>query len=377
MKILYILPQKSFFSDGHGGRVSHAKGLIDGFVQNNCQLTVIAEAGINDYVKIEDEFFSIKEIPRSLNEINFVKKSLSFISDEYDLILIRKNLLTLLYLVFSKNFWRSKIFSKKIVWEINGLSFETKRHTFFGNLLFKFSLAIQQILLKKSNLIYVVSPILKKELSSGIFKIESSQILVIPNGSPKIPSKFIYDSSEIPYKFLFFGKLQPYNDYKILFEAFSLLREKYDNYAQLHIVGYGNEEKVIIDLIKNNPNTYFHGSMDIDKLAQSGILNNKSIGVIPLKNVSGANLLSPIKLFDYYSLGLPVIISDIVNLPANLEKCNLLVYSNNNLESLADCLEYYLLNVETLKSRKKYFLHQSLVNSWTNRVKDLLTKFNA
>lgn len=85
--------------------------------------------------------------------------------------------------------------------------------------------------------------------------------------------------------------------------------------VEFHIYGNGPETEQIIELLKNKPNIYYHGSVERNVLHEA--LMQYDITLVPLVNRIYGSV--PSKIFEYARLGLPILYfsegegSDIVN----------------------------------------------------------------
>ena len=51
MNFKYILTTKNFFKEGPCGRVSHAKGFVDGLIHNHTSVTLISDGGAEKFIE--------------------------------------------------------------------------------------------------------------------------------------------------------------------------------------------------------------------------------------------------------------------------------------------------------------------------------------
>jgi glycosyltransferase involved in cell wall biosynthesis len=365
--IHYIIPQSTFFNEGKSGRVSHALGIINGFLKNKQNIKITASSSILNYIQ-ESPNLKLNLIPHKCLELLFIFKCLRESNEEFEIIIVRKNIYVLLYYFIFLSFNNKKL--SKICFEVNGISTSKRNIFYFISKLF------HKIVLRKARLVYVVSEMIKTELSEGYFHVEKLKIIVLPNGSPSLNNVIQYNSNSKSIKFLFFGKFQPYNDFFLLNNAFNRLRKKYEQLVELHYVGFGPCKEDIINNTANNQGVYLWNQMSLDDLANSGIINKYTFGLIPLHYIEDNSILSPIKLYEYFTLGLPVIISDAVKEKNIINRNNIIIYNSSNLISLFNALEFVLINIDNYNQMSLESFNCSKRNSWELRMSSLLNKLN-
>lgn len=100
----------------------------------------------------------------------------------------------------------------------------------------------------------------------------------------------------------FVSTIRDWYDYDLLIDAFAAFPE-----ISLHLYG-GGDEKVrqqIIERAANVPNVVVHDSVDSAKVPR--LMGESVFGVLPFKDTSTNQAQAPIKLFDYWSAGKPVL----------------------------------------------------------------------
>lgn len=380
MKILYFLADSHYFSKGKGGAVSHALGVIEGLVNNNIMLTVSAEKNIEDFLpsgiseKIElfNPFYSKKGI---LNTFKAINRTFVFAqSNHIDIVLIRKNIYTIFF-SFLHMLRLQKKYKLKIIWEVNGLTAERYQNNFFGKFIYYFLLNLNKLSLNDSTLIYTVTDRIKLELVKDNSFINYNKIIVIPNGCPSYLGA-PKTNLNIGYNLLFFGKLTAYNNFELIIKALESLNSKSKSIINLDIIGFGYELPNILNLIDNIHYAKYHGAMDLIKLHKSGLITKNTIGLIPMKGGKNpsANYGSPIKLFDYYSLGIPVICSDNTIYPQDQEDVKEVVfeYDTDDLLSFINEVKVLIHKLEKTNFDSRKSERLCAENSWASRMSVLI-----
>jgi glycosyltransferase involved in cell wall biosynthesis len=177
----------------------------------------------------------------------------------------------------------------------------------------------------------------------------TQKIIVARTGIEKIISKPFANRSFISY----IGSLDPHKGVDVLIKALSLTKSQ----PRLLIVGGKNEKekRAILNLAQKHHNpaqieiTGWVGKQQLLKY-----LIKTKLGIIPLQDTFFNRFLtSPLKLFDFYSFGIPVIASDLPttrelivenetglfftpNDPIDLaEKIDTLIFNNNIIEQMS------------------------------------------
>ena len=168
-------------------------------------------------------------------------------------------------------------------------------------------------------------------------------IHVVPNGvnverfSPSAPSSF----PKNPKVFMvgFVGTLKPWHGVDILIAAFRKLLQKHPNTALL-IVGDGPErthlENIINEFILQDSVT-FTGAVSPAEIPN--LLTSMDVAVAPYPALEEF-YFSPLKIYEYMAAGLPVVASNIGQIPKIIKhQENGLLYPAGNLQALTNALE--------------------------------------
>lgn len=375
MDVSYLIPEPEFASaDGQGGAVSHVQGVSEGLREHNVSICILGERKIQKYIKN----FKVECIPKSdmgylFNKLIFAYRGWTKAqNDDHDVLLVRKNIGILLLSLLTFNFRLIGGGKNKLYWEVNGLTLTNLKKHMVGWLAYYFILLIHKLVLRNGDGVYVVSESLKEELTSGFLGMQTKKIKVIPNGGPNWigPNQSAMDDS---VKFIYFGVFQPYNDFKLLIKGFKKLNKRYKEEVELHFCGYGKMESIISKASKENNQIHYWGSQKLQSLHEKGLASNRAVGLIPMHDEDSARLGSPIKLFDYLALGMPVITSDITNLNKefSVNETKLVTkYKNHDVDSLCNVMSLFLEDIEWDKFHS-IAKTSVLTNSWNNRMKNL------
>lgn len=299
------------------GKTKHVEGVVSALSRRS---EVVLHVGIppeiNCRKRLYGRFFFRVRILWNISKLLRLNRVL----------IVRKNWWVLLFLIF---FPSNKKKSYLIV-EINGFTFERYVSTRIHQKVYKLWLALHAPLSRIVDRYYVVNNALSQDIS--LFD-DIKKTFVGYNGAPlkyEPVERFIGEKSD----FVFIGNLRAYNDWNLLRNYFSR-----NPHHELHIVGFGESESEIYKM-SSLRNVTYHGYMERDKyLKLIGELSNPC-GLVPVKRHFGDKYLSPIKLGEYLSLGMPVIMSSNIDSVANVTSLsNVLIYETGSESSFKDAVK--------------------------------------
>lgn len=374
-QITYVLPDANFFSR-HSGRVTHAIGIISGLIKNDVYINLFSEERVNSYIE-NNNTLSLNTLSGG-DELSFFSRiiftfrllTLSISNTEKNHpILIRKTVLSLIY--FFMNLNNNK--DCHIFWEVNGLGLQRWKGKPIRGLVFNIILLFNKYILRKSSGVYVVNNELKESLTKGYFAVSKDKVIVLTNGGPE-PFNKVRIASPDEISFIYFGMFQDYNEFDKVIKAFNFYNKKFKN-SNLYIIGSGKLENLIYSLSKNLNNINVLKSMSYIELTKMKFLETRCVGLIPLKNFYASSILSPIKMFDYMSLGMPIIHSDSVNFSGykiNHSSCK--VYESGDVDSLIEAM----IEIDEVKELNEWEELMSIAfknaenNTWQGKMKILM-----
>ncbi|WP_135455656.1 hypothetical protein [Vibrio echinoideorum] len=288
--VLYLLPQVDFFKKGMRGRVSHACGFIKGCLENNNKIELVSGYGL-------ERFFDttrIKYRPANYFLVFYTFWFLFKYGKNYDVVVCRWKPLLSLVFYFARPFLKCDI-----TFEVNSLTSLSWK----GRILKELSLFDLRILGSKFHL-FLMSNQALKELST-VTGIKESIILssIVPNGYDQDIFKALDVKNDVkePISLVYFGTKQSYYDWDFLFSTINKMK-KPSLISNLHIFGFddGNTSDGIL----------FHGKFEQKNLLSKIEKVTNPVLIMHSKNTDMAKSGSPMKLFEYGSLGLPIIIAD-------------------------------------------------------------------
>ena len=261
-----------------------------------------------------------------------------------------------------KTFYNKKI---KVVYDAH--EHETERHhqSDFDKKLLK---VVEKFLLKYVDKTITVSEPIADEYAE-LYNIERP--IVIYNTPPKmeIEKKDIFrEKFNIPKEhviFLYQGGLQPRRG---ILEFFNLIRGKEG--VSYVIMGFGHLKDEIIELTKTESNLYFHDAVAPDVLLD--YTSSADVGVCIEENLCKSwDMGLPNKMFEYYMVGLPIVVS-------GLQELKRFVIENQTgfvIEDIFDQEEFdelFPTIIEKYSEKYKNIEKVRTIYNWQNQEKKLL-----
>jgi len=349
MKVLYCLPTQRFFLKEMGGSVSHAMGFIDGLSDNDVKSTLVSGLNASTYIKNSNvNFITIKHANIFFWWCSLLYRTFTSVRS-FDRVVIRwRPIVPYLFfpvVLLSKNCWI----------ELNG--FTGLDSKFF--IIRKFVQLSLWIASRYFNII-VVSDFSKKQLVSMFTKVKN--VYVMPNGYDKgCYSQMVTIAEGLP-SLIYFGANKSYYDWDILFEVASALKRE-NLIGGLHIWGF------VAPNDKQINSVFFHGPFQKSELTKTLAEVSKPILVIHSSNNEIALSGSPMKLYEYCGLGLPIVASDSLTAQAiDFDAINF--YKAGNRDSMRDVINKTVVNYDTeLRRAKNNTLVAEKNFTWTSIVK--------
>lgn len=330
--VLYVLFQKNYFSQGMRGRVSHAKGFAKGLSENNHHVTILSGPGAENHIDFDrNANLSYKAI----NSLFFFRVMLFMIKGrgDYDLIVCRwKPLYALLFTIV-------RLFFKiEVVFEVNSITSLSwkgaiKRFLAFLDL---------RALINRHKLILVSESLIQQICMSLRIEHCNADYTVIPNGYDEKVFKQLDINlcKKSTFNLVYFGTKQNYYDWDLLYSCI----DKLAKFNQLLLFGFTEN--------RENGNVQYFGRYSADELGQKLSLIKNPILILHSKDCDIARNGSPMKMFEYLALGVPMIISDV--LYEKLGKTNGAVpYQAGNYDSLLQAYSLVVENYEELLSKAR------------------------
>lgn len=345
-KVTYILTTRKFFKEGPCGRVSHAKGFCEGLIQNGVGVKLISDGNADNFIDASPKIFF-----KNLFSYFYIQCFFEILKAilSRDIIVIRWRFF-LPYIFFP-----FLVIYKNIYFEVNTITGINSKNIFIRNLV-KLSILI----IAKLNKVIVVSENSKKQIYD--ICLPKHNVYIMPNGfnpAPFLNYKPCLDPLEKP-NLIYFGKKQEYYDWDMLFDAYET---KKDNFNKFYIFGF--------DGISNS-SKYFYGSFNHNSLIEALSSIKNPILILHPSDSQMARSGSPMKLFEYASLNLPMIVGNsIQNQTTKLD--GLVFYTSSSSHELSLALEKVALNYQLYFDRSQYLSKAVMENyTWSKIVSDWL-----
>lgn len=229
---------------------------------------------------------------------------------------------------------------------------------------------IDKVIFNSASLLTPVSSTLKKELIEQ-FGVAEEKIVVLPNAAD--PSKFVPRKNEQKERkkiIGFVGGFYPWHGLDLLIDAFSLIHEKVSE-AQVMLIGDGPELENIKQKVRRaglDEKVVFTGRVSHDVLPE--MMSRFYVGVMPNSNEYG----SPMKIFEYMALSIPVIAPDYPPIMDVIENgAQGIIFQKSDCTSLKKALEKVLTDDDSheLLSRNARNLIEKTHN-WDNNVSKII-----
>lgn len=322
--LIYILPKADYFTKGKRGSVAHALGVAEGMAKSGCNVTVVSGPDPDGWMRNlhpRITFISVEPSESGWFAGNeWENRMFDLIADE-----IRNsppNTLVLTRYGMSNGYRFPKFFRQfpNLIWgfEVNSFMIHYQKGKY--GLISKFFSGVEQRSLLQSPFIYVISDRLKQDLISR-YKIPEEKILVCPNAGPEPMHDKVkpVDGKDEKIRFIYLGVFQRYYEIPELIRAFKNSDAPSSQQPELHLFGDGDVYEQSVNEAGDHPEIKFHGRYQLESLLESGQINRNTILVLPLANHFSASFVSPIKLFEYMALGLPVMASNVGQISDILE----------------------------------------------------------
>ncbi|RUM69707.1 MAG: hypothetical protein DSZ07_04150 [Sulfurovum sp.] len=260
-----------------------------------------------------------------------------------------------------------KFYNKNIKVIYDAHEYETERHhqSKFDKKMLKI---LERFLLKYVDKMITVSEPIADEYAK-LYNIERPTVIYNTPKKIEIEKKDIFrEKFNIPKEhviFLYQGGLQPRRG---ILEFFNLIQGKEG--ISYVIMGFGHLKDKIIELTKNEPNLYFHDAVSPDVLLD--YTSSADIGICIEENLCKSwNLGLPNKMFEYYMVGIPIVVS-------GLQELKRFIVDNQTgfvIEDIFDQEEFDRLFPTILKSYTERYNNIETVKNiynWQNQEKKLL-----
>ena len=248
-----------------------------------------------------------------------------------------------------------RIFGKKLILDMHDTVPETYLVKFnnHSRTIFKI-LAFEEFICSKiANKIISVNHIQRQALLDR--GISSKKIFISMNvPDPKIFSTNHRNTSvlqeQTKFKLVFHGSITKRLGIDLIIQSLFLLVNKIPS-LEFHVYGIGDDLDYCIGLarqLKIDNRVYFHGLVPLDSLPN--LLRTMNLGVIANRNNIATNLMLPVKLIEYISLGIPVICPRLQTIKHYFSDRMVSYFEPEDVQGLATNIYHLYFNKEERKS---------------------------
>jgi glycosyltransferase involved in cell wall biosynthesis len=180
----------------------------------------------------------------------------------------------------------------------------------------------EKLACKISDLIFVMIEESRDRLIA--LGVSPNKIEIVSN-TPQVslPYEFVKVHSGEDLRLVYIGFLTKIRGLDVVISAIRKLIDMEGNLfgIRLDIIGKGEEQDYLLRLVDKlnlKENIFIHGWLDYDKAQQ--ILNDSNVGVLTYRVCSHWNNTIPNKIFDYMSLGIPILATEVVPIQRIIEE---------------------------------------------------------
>lgn len=347
--LLYVLPKPDFFTEGGRGRVTHALGISEGFLEHNWKVAILSGPGASDHWFCPDGISEVTVGQRGRSRRVGSAGELLWLMKLHSVFLrqIRRHRPRLVILRYRFRWigwaaWAARALRRAgipSVLEVNSLGYHMTAQ-YLPEYARKALLRLELAVVARFDLIYVVSPQLKTLLARSL---NDTRIAVVRNG---VTARFLGNVCTEPGKdternvvaegkrCVYFGSLHRYYDFAIVLAAFQRILSQFPS-LELHFHGAGPALEALRSENENVPNVYFYGTYEICDIVK-WLNKAKDIIILPPKRAHDIPLSGGLstKLFEYMMMGLPILAAKQVEEILTHEE-NALLYDPTSAEDLA------------------------------------------
>ena len=263
-----------------------------------------------------------------------------------------------------------RFFNKNIKVVYDAHEYETERHhqSKFDKKVLKI---FEKFLLKYVDKMITVSDPIADEYAR-LYDIERPTVVFNTPFHIEVEKKDIFrEKFNIPKEhliFLYQGGLQPRRG---ILEFFELVKDKKG--ISYVIMGFGALKDEIVELTKTNPNLHFHDAVLPDVLLD--YTSSADIGVCIEENLCKSwNLGLPNKMFEYYMVGLPIVVS-------GLKELKRFVVDNKTGYVIEDIFDKQMFStlleeiIPTYQDKNRHIERVKTIYNWQEQEKKLLETY--
>lgn len=255
-----------------------------------------------------------------------------------------------------------KIFGVKIYTDFHEPTpelFITKFRVSEKSLIIKFCKVIEQLVIRYSDVSTTVTQSLKnKYIERGA---DSNKIKVISNAIDEsdfqVSKNLKKIKNENTFTLVSHGTIEERYGHETVIRAINELRIKYPNIRFL-IPGGGTFVNSLIDLTEKlgcKSNIQFLGFLPFEELLN--VLINSDAGIISMYRTPYSELIDTNKMYEYFQLGLPVIVSRLSPITENFTQNEVIFFEPGDYRDLSQAIENLILSPQKVN---QYVMNASL-----------------
>jgi len=377
MHLLYIVSGMNFFSEGYRGRVMHALGICEGFVENGWDVTIIGGNGLK---KFKDDMPAKVEIIEVTEPTGYFKYLIWWYRVLYSFLKFNKARITdclMMRYAFSSYLLMMMIAILSPKHIVKVLEVNSFGYHWLGHLGKWINIAVarfEMCLVNFFTLVYVVSDSMVNDHRNYGCK---RKIIAVPNGATTKKINYKYDISDdcVSARLVYLGTLMPYWDFKYLAEAINEFHKNIDN--EVVIFGDGPALGEFKSSIINNHLTRFYGQFSRNDL---GYLLKPDTDILILPPHTKEDMVRTgglsTKLFDYLSMKIPILAPSDGEINSVLyDNFNSVLYKSDDIKSFSISAQKLMKNPE-LRNEIANNAYNDFIDkySWRARMKKIITE---
>lgn len=244
-----------------------------------------------------------------------------------------------------------KIMGAKIILDIHDIVpefYSSKFNVKKNSVVFRSLIFLEKISIAFSDHLIIANHIWQKKLvSRSVSDKKCSVYLNYPDQNIFYPRKRVRDDDK--FVIIYPGSLNWHQGIDIAVSALAVVLKKISN-VEFHIYGDGAEKQNILrsaEQLKIQDKIHFMPMVSLDKIAD--VISNADLGVVPKRKDSFGNEAFSTKIFEFMSLGVPVVAADTKIDKYYFDDSTIMFFESGNISDLAEKL---LTVINSSKIRK-------------------------
>ncbi|MDB9235925.1 glycosyltransferase family 4 protein [Halorubrum ezzemoulense] len=245
-------------------------------------------------------------------------------------------------------------------------------------LLLKFSWVGHAVLLQYSNIIITLSKPLRKDLTQS-FNISKSEIYIIPLGADVNTFAPVDGKPKEGISIAYVGSIKKIRGIDSVFNTLNQLSDEQQSQVTVELFGPSSAE-YIQELenmaTKGEYSFIWHGFVQHKEIPT--LVGQCDCAISPLPSNKGFEVSSPAKIYEYLSLGLPIIATKITPHERILEhEVDSLLVEPKDTQEMAKAIERLLTDEDLREELGSNARTKGIENSWDRRIETILEVFSS